>query len=694
MRGVRSKRRTSPNAGAPSPLGVRVRRRSGVFQLPPQQPMRAVQARLHVRFRGTHHVGGLPGRQPFDFTQQDDLAVPLGQRGECLAQPPAERRIQRGRFGTTRRIHDVDRLHRPVGSRQRLVERQHAGRLSRRTAPLHQACVANGPIEPRAERRGIADPVDVSERVEQSVLHHVLRVAGAAADGTAKPVRHVLDRADQPFEGVRIPLRRAADECRISVDVGHRLRDGPIAVPPLGLEKRRHQMRHICIYPCEMQIRGAGLLAAILLVTPPTGAGAAQVPLTLDEAVAAALAQGPDVTTARAAEAEARERIPQARAGFLPRVDVAEIWQRGNQPIFVFGSLLAQRQFTEAHFALNRLNHPDSLANFRTAVSLEQVLFDGGRTHAAARVASLGFAAARAGTRRTANDTVLAVTEAYGRALLAAANGRAAQAAVTAAREDARVAMDRRDAGFATDADVLALQVHLSEMRQRDIAAASDERLAYAALNRLLGAPLDREVALQEPPSTTVALRTGTEQRALAHRPELDQARLQRDVARAMHRAEVAAFLPHVSFQGALEWNGRQFADRASAWTFGASIRWNLFAGGADAARRRETARAVDRAEAERASLESAIRLEARTAEERLAAAGAREEVGRAMVVQARESQRIIRDRFEAGLASTTDVLRAARALLDAEAQRIGAVVDVIVGRAALRHATGSEATP
>jgi murein DD-endopeptidase len=32
-------------------------------------------------------------------------------------------------------------------------------------------------------------------------------------------------------------------------------------------------------------------------------------------------------------------------------VDVAESWQRGNNPVFVFGSLLAQRQFTAADFA-------------------------------------------------------------------------------------------------------------------------------------------------------------------------------------------------------------------------------------------------------------------------------------------------------------------------------------------------------
>jgi outer membrane protein TolC len=51
----------------------------------------------------------------------------------------------------------------------------------------------------------------------------------------------------------------------------------------------------------------------------------------------------------------------------------------------------------------------------------------------------------------------------------------------------------------------------------------------------------------------------------------------------------------------------------------------------------------------------------------------------------------MIRDRYEAGIAPVGDVIRAATAALDAEAQRTGALVDVIVGEAALRRATGGE---
>ena len=51
----------------------------------------------------------------------------------------------------------------------------------------------------------------------------------------------------------------------------------------------------------------------------------------------------------------------------------------------------------------------------------------------------------------------------------------------------------------------------------------------------------------------------------------------------------------------------------------------------------------------------------------------------------------MVRDRYEAGLTPARDVIHAATAVLDAEAQRIGAVIDVIVGQAALRRAIGGE---
>jgi outer membrane protein TolC len=431
------------------------------------------------------------------------------------------------------------------------------------------------------------------------------------------------------------------------------------------------------------------IAAIVTMATSFGGRLAAQEQLALSQAVDAAVAANHDVVIARAAVQQAEQRISEVRAGLLPRVDFSYAWNRGNQPVFVFGSLLAQRQFAELDFALSHLNTPRPLTNIRSAFSLEQVLFDGGRMHAEWRAASAGAEIAGQNERAARSDVALAVTRAYGAVLNAAAERLAADSAMAAADEDARTAEARRDAGAGTEADVLSMRVHAADMRARAIDAASAERIARADLNRLMGAPLEREFLLVEPALVAEAVDFQSVEQALLRRPEVEQARLQATIAGTIRQSARSAMLPQVTAQGVYEWNDGRRGSPASAWTLGASVRFNLFSGGARLASLRAATHGVIRAQAERDRIEAAVRLEVLTATEQLAAARARAEVGRAMVLQARESHRMIRDRHEAGMALASEVIRAATALLDAETRRISALVDVMVGEAALRRAVG-----
>jgi outer membrane protein TolC len=71
----------------------------------------------------------------------------------------------------------------------------------------------------------------------------------------------------------------------------------------------------------------------------------AQEALTLRQAVNLALLSNPLVAATDAGEKEAEARIHQAHSGYLPRLQFSESLQRGNNPVFVFSSLLTQHQF-------------------------------------------------------------------------------------------------------------------------------------------------------------------------------------------------------------------------------------------------------------------------------------------------------------------------------------------------------------
>lgn len=176
---------------------------------------------------------------------------------------------------------------------------------------------------------------------------------------------------------------------------------------------------------------------------------------------------------------------------------------------------------------------------------------------------------------------------------------------------------------------------------------------------------------------------------ALNLHPQRRQAELRQQLADNARRTARAGLLPTVAAQAGWEFNGATLGTQQSSWVVGAEVRLNLFKGFADSARATEAEHAQIRAGAERERVERSIEVEVRAALAQLMAAGAREEAGRTALTQARESQRIIRDRYETGLATVTDVLRAAEATLDAESRATAAEMDVILQTVALDRAIG-----
>jgi outer membrane protein len=438
----------------------------------------------------------------------------------------------------------------------------------------------------------------------------------------------------------------------------------------------------------NVRLTGISLFAAFVFSAQPASA---QSPLSLTDAIARAKAHNPDAGSAEAAEREAEARVTQVRGRYRPRVDAAESWQRGNHPVFVFSSLLAQRNFTVADFAIEALTHPSAVDNFRAAFSVEQLLFD--RTAAAdARVASIGRDMAATTRQLVDQDLTSAVTDAFGRVLIAEATVRSSAAAVETARADRELAGNRRDAGRVTDADVLQLDVYQARTLEQHVQAISDERIARARLNQLMGEPLNTIFSLDlAPPAAAIDVTNAAslETEALKSRPEVALAVQEQQVAAASVAAARTAFLPQVAAQGVWELNGGDWNSRSSSWVVGAVARINLFHGLADKARLAEARALASRRAIERDKAETMARLDVQIAIARLEAARASEAVGRAAADRAREFRRIVRDRYESGLTDAAMLLRSADAVLQADTQQIAARVNVITATATLQRTIG-----
>ena len=420
----------------------------------------------------------------------------------------------------------------------------------------------------------------------------------------------------------------------------------------------------------------------------------AQDAISLKDAVRIALSGNKAVAASAASNDAAASRIAEAKSGFLPKVDYAESWTRSDNPVFVFGALLTQHQFTEQNFAIGPLNRPDFLNNFQSLVTADQTLYDAGKTKHAVRSAKLSKELSAAETKRTEMDVIASVSRSYYDAQLKVDQLRATDQALRSVEADLDRAEARLSAGMATDADVLWIRVHLAGVSEERIQRSADLDVARASLNDALGLPLDaphRLITVLAPLALPPITLAEYEQTGAASRPEAQEARLAKQLAETAVSDARGNYRPQVNLHGAFQADRQQFASLGGAnWLVSIGLKWNLFNGFADKSKVEESQLALRRTSAEQERADSAIRLQVHRAWAELQAAEQRIESARAAQTEAEESLRISQNRYEAGLSTVTDLLRVETALLETKTRYLAAVHDQRVAATMLEFAAGT----
>ncbi len=456
--------------------------------------------------------------------------------------------------------------------------------------------------------------------------------------------------------------------------------------------------------PCSLfcpaaAVRVMGALAMLLAlghaswVKAQAKAPAPGGPVTLQQAVNIALKNNPTLKAASAYAEAARHAIDIARAGYLPHANFSEGFTRGNNPVYVFGTLLTQRQFTAANFALPFLNVPPPLDNFRTQFSASMPLYDFGRTKGRVKGARLQAQGRQEISRRTRQGVIFDVVNAYLNELLAHERVRVAQSAVKMTEADLARARARVEQGLAVESDVLSAQAQLAQARENLIEAGNSVAIGQASLDVAMGIAEDtatQTVGKLSEVKVAVGNLSSLQGTALRQRPDYQAAELQAQDAQNSVGLARKQFFPRIDMMGSWEEDHQTFATRGgNNWVAGATLTFDIFSGGARRARLAESQAYQRRAEALRSQLASMVRLQVREAYLNLHAARQRVEVSRDSAAQAAESLRILRNRYGAGLATLMDVLRAETMQTSAENNHLNAVYDYRLALAALELATG-----
>ena len=429
-----------------------------------------------------------------------------------------------------------------------------------------------------------------------------------------------------------------------------------------------------------------------------SSAGAQEVVrLTLDDAVARGLAN-----SQRLAELESRvEGAEAAEAGRaaarMPSLALLGGYTRTNH-VDEFG--VAQPGQPP------RIIYPDIPDNFRARLDLQWPVYTGGRTEALQRAAHAERHAAGEDLTAARADLRLEIARAYWALVTAAETERVLARSLDSIGAHVADLRSRLEEGLIPPNEVLSAEAQRSRQRLLAVEARNLRAVADADLHRLLGietpgriepvAPLELQappgdvapgdVALVDVALVAKARAQRAERRALESRVEAASARAEAAGAAARPQVGVSSGYDYARPNARIFPRNRTWRD---SWDVSINVSWLLWDGGKQRAEQAEASALARGAATCVAEFDRQVAFEVR--QRGLEIDSAREAITAAAdgLRSATEALRVVHERFRAGVATSTEVLDAEIAVLQAALDRTRALASARLARARMDRALG-----
>jgi len=442
-------------------------------------------------------------------------------------------------------------------------------------------------------------------------------------------------------------------------------------------------------------LTGCAATFLVVAVAPFAASQDAPVRITLDDAVRQGIANSQHLAEMRARAQAADATVASRDASDKPVVAAQGGYTRTNHVDEFAIAIPGQAP---------RVVYPDIPDNYRARLDLQWPIYTGGRTDALERAARAEASAAASDIAAAQADLRLEITRAFWALVTADETAdvlRRSLEAIDAQVSDLRT---RFGQGLIPPNDVSSAEAQQARQRLLAVQAANQRAIAEADLRRLTGN--ETPGRLEADPATAAALpglSSKTEEvagliaAALNARPERQALRQREAAARDQVAAAAAAWKPQLSVGAGYDYarpNPRIFprtTDWRTSWDASINATWTLWDGGRRAADRAIAAANAAAIAARAADFDRTVTFEVRQRrlelETSVAAIGAADEEVRA----ASDAERVVGERYRAGVATSTDVLEAQVARLQAELDRTRAVADARLAQARLARATGSQ---
>jgi outer membrane protein len=418
-------------------------------------------------------------------------------------------------------------------------------------------------------------------------------------------------------------------------------------------------------------------------------AAAQDIPLTLDDAVARALRESPRVAELRAREDGARAAVDSRAAASRPQVSLQAGYTRTNH-VEVFGIPQPDGRL--------RVVYPDIPDNYRTRIDLTWPLYTGGRAESLTQAAQAEAKAASQDLAAVEADLRFEVTRAYWSAVTAADTARVVEQALVRLDAHLKDLRTRLETGFIPPNEVLTAEAQRARQEVQVIEARNASELALAELRRLTDLAPEARVQLTTPLAAPEALTARLDDqiaRAREARPERMALAGRIEAAEARLQAAGSTARPTVALAGGVDYgrpNPRIFprtSEWRDSWDISVNASWSLWDSGRRAAEVGEASAAERALRARLNEFDSLIALEIRQRRLDVDAGVAAARAAAEGVRSAAEARRVVDERFAAGVATSTDMLDAQVALLQAELDRTRALASARVAEARLARALG-----
>jgi outer membrane protein len=419
-------------------------------------------------------------------------------------------------------------------------------------------------------------------------------------------------------------------------------------------------------------------VAAVLLAPP---ARAQQPSVTLAEALRLAEQVQPSVIQAHGQVLTAGANLRSAKGAYLPSLALSG---SGNESYSGAGSRVDP--------ITNQIVGRNWTTSAGASLSASWPLFTGFRRRADARAARATLNAADAGLVDARYQLRLVTTNQFFDALAAAQLVAVREASVLEAEEQLRAATARLRAGTATRADTLTSRVNLGTAQVNLASAQADLAGTEAGLARLVGragrvSAADDSSYYELPMVDTTTLRTEAVQRS----PRVQAALANARAAHAQVAAARAAYWPSLTVGASTGYSGTQ--GTGTGFSNNSQLRlglsWNIFDGFA-----REAQIATQEANAEVAEAQASddarnVDAGVTTYLAQLDAARTSVTITQTSVAAAEENLRVVRERYQVGVATIVDVLTAQTALDQARVDAVNARFAYLRAKAQLEALVG-----